>query len=95
MKHGYLGIDRMKFFGKGLDEEYNMTLEKLISTGKDGTYDDEMISKYLKTIIKQRDQELTNGYAELADVENDKTKGPLSKEWIALKRKLFLMPYTC
>ena len=63
MGTGYLGIDRMKFIGKDLDEEYDMTLEELINTGKDGTYDAELISKYLKLIKKQRDEELTNGYA--------------------------------
>ena len=95
MPTDYLGIYRMKFIGEGLDEEYDMTLEELINTGKDDTYDDEMVSKYLKTIKKQRDQQLINSYAQLAEVENNKSKGPLSKEWIALKRQLFLMPYTC
>ena len=91
----YIEIDRMKFIGNGLDEEYNLTLQELVSTGRDGTFDVELISKYLKTITKQRDQELTNGYAELAEIESDKAKGPLSKDWVAIKRRLLLMPYTC
>ena len=95
MATGYLGIDRMKFIGKDLDEEYDMTLEELISAGNDGIYDVELVSKYLKTIKKQRNAELMDGYAQLVVIESDEQKGPLSQDWITMKRNILLMPYTC
>eukprot|EP01083_Nonionella_stella_P069031 183719_1 len=80
---------------QGLDEEYNLTLEEVMdSRGDTGDVDDELVSKCLKTITKQRNQNLTAGYAQLAEIEAEKDQGSLSKPWMDKKRQMLLMPYT-
>eukprot|EP01083_Nonionella_stella_P278136 945736_1 len=81
-----IGIERIRFIGLGLDEEYNLTLEQVMADASNV----ELIAKYLKTMKKQRDEALERVCDELVQIESE---NPLSAAWKAKKKELLVMPY--
>eukprot|EP01083_Nonionella_stella_P069100 184036_1 len=78
-----IAIERIRFVGVGLDDEYNLRMADAIASHV------ELIAKYLKTMKKQRDETLGRVCGELVQIESEK---PLLAAWKAKKRELLLMP---